>query len=77
MVSWKTSPYPLTTQDVGKNNYFWATQACVEKGGYLPTAAQLIGAAKRVKLESTIHDNPDTRDRRAGPDAWDSRTSAR
>ena len=54
------SPYPLTTQDVGKNDYFWATQACVERGGYLPTAAQLIGAAKRVKLESTIHDNPDS-----------------
>lgn len=54
------SPYPLTTQEAGKNNYFWATQACVERGGYLPTAAQLIGAAKRVKLESTIHDNPDT-----------------
>jgi hypothetical protein len=54
------SPYPLTTQDVGKNNYFWATQACVERGGFLPTAAQLIGAAKRVKLESTIHDNPDS-----------------
>jgi hypothetical protein len=54
------SPYPLTTQEAGENNYFWATQACVERGGYLPTAAQLIGAAKRVKLESTIHDNRDT-----------------
>jgi hypothetical protein len=54
------SPYPLTNQDIGQNNYFWAAQACVEKGGYLPTAAQLIGAAKRVKLESTIHDNQDT-----------------
>jgi hypothetical protein len=56
----ETSPYPLTNQEIGQNNYFWASQACVEKGGYLPTAAQLIGAAKRVKLESTIHDNPDT-----------------
>jgi hypothetical protein len=54
------SPYPLTNKEIGQNNYFWATQACVERGGYLPTAAQLIGAAKRVKLESTIHDNPDT-----------------
>jgi hypothetical protein len=54
------SPFPLTTQEIGQNNYFWATQACVERGGYLPDAAQLIGAAKRVKLESTIHDNPDT-----------------
>jgi hypothetical protein len=54
------SPFPLTTQQIGQNNYFWASQTCVEKGGYLPTAGQLIGAAKRVKLESTIHDNPDT-----------------
>jgi hypothetical protein len=54
------SPYPLTNQDIGQNNYFWAAQTCVEHGGYLPTAAQLIGAAKRVKLESTIHDNQDT-----------------
>jgi hypothetical protein len=54
------SPYPLTTQEIGQNNYFWASQTCVEHGGYLPTAAQLIGAAKRVKLESTIHDNQDT-----------------
>lgn len=54
------SPYPLTTQQIGQNNYFFAAQTCVEHGGYLPTAAQLIGAAKRVKLESTIHDNQDT-----------------
>ena len=53
------SPFPLTTQEIGQNNYFWAAQKCVEVGGYLPTAAQLIGAAKRVKLDSTIHDNPD------------------
>jgi len=56
----ETSPYPLTNQEIGQNNYFWASQACVERGGFLPTAAQLIGAAKRVKLESTIHDNQDT-----------------
>jgi hypothetical protein len=55
-----TSPYPLTNAQAGQNNYFFATQACVKMGGYLPTAAQLIGAANRVKLESTIHDNPDT-----------------
>jgi hypothetical protein len=55
-----TSPYPLTNAEIGQNNFFWASQACVKMGGYLPTAAQLIGAADRVKLESTIHDNPDT-----------------
>jgi hypothetical protein len=52
-----TSPYPVTNAEAGQNNYFWASQACVKMGGYLPTAAQLIGAAARVKLESTIHDS--------------------
>jgi hypothetical protein len=52
------SPYPLTNANLGQNNYFWATQACVALGGWLPTAAQLIGAANRVKLESTINDSP-------------------
>lgn len=51
------SPYPLTNEEIGKNSYFWATQKCVELGGYLPTAAQLIGAAARVKLASTIDDD--------------------
>ncbi len=52
------SPYPLTNAETGQNNFFWASQACVNMGGFLPTAAQLIGAAKRVRLESTIHDSP-------------------
>jgi hypothetical protein len=52
------SPYPLTGEEIGKNNYFWASATCAELGGYLPTAAQLIGAAARVKLASTIDDNP-------------------
>jgi len=56
----ETSPYPLTKAQLGQNNYFFAAQTCVHLGGYLPSAAQLIGAAKRVKLESTIHDNRDT-----------------
>jgi hypothetical protein len=56
----ETSPYPLTNAQAGQNNYFFAAQTCAAHGGYLPTAAQLIGAASRVKLESTIHDNPDT-----------------
>ncbi|MHB8242497.1 MAG: hypothetical protein ACYDHN_10950 [Solirubrobacteraceae bacterium] len=53
-----TAPYPLTKAQAGKNNYIWATQTCVAEGGWLPTAAQLVGAANRVKLESTIHDSP-------------------
>lgn len=54
----QSSPFPLTNEDQGKNDYFFASQACVEAGGYLPTAAQLIGAAARVKLASTIGDSP-------------------
>lgn len=52
-----TNPYPVPPEDQGKNNWFYATQACVGQGGYLPTAAQLIGAAARVKLASTIADS--------------------
>jgi hypothetical protein len=51
------SPYPLTNDQLGKNNYFFASQACTDMGGYLPTAAQLIGAAAKVKLSSTIDDS--------------------
>jgi hypothetical protein len=54
----ESSPFPLTNAEIGKNNYVYASQKCVEQGGYLPSAAQLLGAAKRVKLESTIHDSP-------------------
>jgi hypothetical protein len=55
-----SAPYPLTKADAGKNNYIWASKACEAEGGWLPSAAQLLGAADRVKLESTIHDNPDS-----------------
>jgi hypothetical protein len=54
------NPYPIATAQTGLNNYFWASQACADIGGYLPDAAQLIGAAAKVKLESTINDNPST-----------------
>jgi hypothetical protein len=50
------APYGVTNEEVGKNDYFFATQKCVELGGYLPTAGQLIGAAPRVKISSTIGD---------------------
>lgn len=52
-----TAPYPVSNADAGKNNYLFASRACVAEGGWLPTAAQLLGAADRVKLESTIHDS--------------------
>jgi hypothetical protein len=56
----ESAPYPLTSAEAGKNNYIWASKACEAEGGWLPSASQLLGAAARVKLESTIHDNPDT-----------------
>ncbi|MGO9247848.1 MAG: hypothetical protein ACLQQB_10725 [Solirubrobacteraceae bacterium] len=57
--SWcmETAPYPLTNADVGKNNYIWASKKCEEVGGWLPSASELLGAAARVRLESTIHDS--------------------
>lgn len=54
------SPYALDPDEVGKNDFFFATQKCVELGGWLPTAAQLVGAAARVRLSSTIADAPTT-----------------
>ncbi len=53
-----SAPYPLTKADVGKNNFIWASKACEAEGGWLPSAAELLGAATRVKLESTIDDSP-------------------
>lgn len=57
--SWclSAATYPLADDEVGKNDYLFATQKCVELGGWLPTAGQLIGAAQRVKLSSTIDDS--------------------
>jgi hypothetical protein len=55
-----SAPFPLTNAEAGKNNFIWASKACEAEGGWLPSASELLGAAARVKLESTIHDNPDT-----------------
>jgi hypothetical protein len=52
-----TNPYPLEKGDVGRNDFFFATQKCAQLGGYLPTAAQLIGAAPYVKLAGRVDDN--------------------
>ena len=52
-----TNPYPLEKDEVGRNDYFFATQKCAQLGGYLPTAAQLIGAAPYVKLAGRLDDN--------------------
>jgi len=52
-----TNTFAVPPADQGKNNWFYASQACADDGGYLPTAAQLIGAAASVKLASTIDDS--------------------
>ena len=52
-----SAPYPLTNADAGKNNFAWASKACEAEGGWLPSASELIGAANRIKLESTIKDS--------------------
>jgi hypothetical protein len=58
--SWclESSPHSIPAEDVGKNNYFYAAQTCAREGGWLPSAAQLIGAAPKAPLQSTIDDNP-------------------
>ncbi|HWA54701.1 MAG TPA: hypothetical protein VG816_11050, partial [Solirubrobacterales bacterium] len=52
--------HPVPPKDIGLNNYVYAAKTCVKEGGWLPSAAQLIGAAARAKLQSTIDDNPTT-----------------
>jgi hypothetical protein len=52
--------HQIPPADVGKNDYFYAAQTCAREGGWLPTAAQLIGAAPKAALASTIDDNPAT-----------------
>ncbi len=54
------APEPVPPAEQGQNNYFYASQRCVSLGGWLPSAAELIGAAKKVPLESTIHDASST-----------------
>src|SRR5262249_59669795 len=54
------STFKVPTNEAGKNDYFYAAQKCVAEGGWLPTAAQLIGAAPVAALKSTIDDDPGT-----------------
>lgn len=61
-----SAPYPLTKAETGDNNFIWASKACEAQGGWLPSASELLGAAEKVRLESTIRgpsgaaENPDT-----------------
>jgi hypothetical protein len=52
--------YKVPTAETGQNDYMYATQKCVAEGGWLPSAAELIGAAPKASLKSTIDDSPAT-----------------
>jgi len=69
--SWclESTPHTIPAGDVGKNDYFYATRVCAEEGGWLPSAAQLIGAANKAALQSTIDDNPGTSGAEESPNA--------
>jgi hypothetical protein len=53
------APYQLSQSEqvAGVNNFVWASRACETLGGFLPSAAELVGAANRVRLESTVDDD--------------------
>lgn len=53
----ESAAYPLTKEQLGKNNFIFASKTCEREGGWLPSASELLGAAERVKLESTIRDS--------------------
>jgi hypothetical protein len=68
--SWclEAAPHRIPPDDVGLNDYFYATQTCAREGGWLPSAAQLIGAARKASLQSTIDDSPATSGAEEFPD---------
>lgn len=63
------STFKVPTSEAGQNNYFYAAQKCVKEGGWLPTAAQLIGAAPEAALKSTLDDDPGTSEASEFPEA--------
>jgi hypothetical protein len=65
----EASPHTIPPEDVGKNDYFYAAQTCANEGGWLPSAAQLIGAAPKAALQSTIDDDPATSGTEEFPEA--------
>jgi hypothetical protein len=62
MGSWclEGSTFKVPTAETGQNDYVYAAQKCVKEGGWLPSAAQLIGAAPLAPLKSVIGDDPGT-----------------
>jgi hypothetical protein len=69
--SWclESSPHTIPANMIGQNDYFYAAQTCVKEGGWLPSAAQLIGAAPEAALQSTIDDDPGTSGAEEFPEA--------
>jgi len=65
----ESTTYRVPGKDTGLNDYFYATKTCAKEGGWLPTAAQLIGAARKAPLQSTIDDDPGTSGAEEFPDA--------
>ena len=35
-----SAPYGVANDEIGKNNYFFATQKCAELGGFLPDGGE-------------------------------------
>jgi hypothetical protein len=68
--SWclEAAPHRIPPEDIGRNDYFYAAQTCAREGGWLPSAAQLIGAAPKTGLQSTIDDDPATSGTEESPD---------
>jgi hypothetical protein len=65
----EASPHPIPTSAQGENDYFYAAQTCAKEGGWLPSAAQLIGAAPKAALQSVLTDNPGTSGAEEFPEA--------
>jgi hypothetical protein len=64
----EASPHQIPAADAGLNDYFYAAQTCVREGGWLPSAAQLIGAARKASLQSRADDSPATSGAEEFPD---------
>lgn len=65
----EATPHSIPAAAAGQNNYFYAAQTCVKEGGWLPSAAQLIGAAPLAALQSTLDDDPGTSGAEEFPEA--------
>lgn len=65
----ESTPHPIPASDIGRNDYFYAAQVCAREGGWLPSAAQLIGAAPIAALQSTLDDDPGTSGAEEFPEA--------